>query len=195
MSCLKLEIRNKIRKIIIYLYRQIYLTKILKMKLLRPLLFATLVIVASSFIVEKSFPQVELKDLKGNKVKTESFITNKKITVVSFFATWCKPCQLEMDNISEIYEDWVADYDVEMIAISVDNARSTAKLNALVKSKDWPFEILVDDRQQIQNILGFQTIPQTFLLDENGNIVYEHNGYKSGDEVELEDHIAELAGK
>ncbi len=165
------------------------------MKYTSTILFAALFIIASAFAIEKSFPKVELKDLKGNKVKTESFIDNKKVTVVSFFATWCKPCQLEMDNISEIYEDWQADYDVEMIAISVDNARSTAKLNTLVKLKDWPFEILVDDRQQIQNILGFQTIPQTFLLDENGNIVYEHNGYKSGDEVELEDHIAELMGK
>ena len=164
------------------------------MKYTSTILFAALFIIASAFAIEKSFPKVELKDLKGNKVKTESFIDNKKVTVVSFFATWCKPCQLEMDNISEIYEDWQADYDVEMIAISVDNARSTAKLNTLVKLKDWPFEILVDDRQQIQNILGFQTIPQTFLLDENGNIVYEHNGYKSGDEVELEDHIAELMG-
>lgn len=165
------------------------------MKIYINLLFTALLIVASSFAIEKTFPKVELKDLKGNKVKTEKFIDNNKITVVSFFATWCKPCQLEMDNISEIYGDWVEEYDIEMVAISVDNARSTAKLNSLVKSKDWPYEILVDDKQQIQNILGFQTIPQTFLLDANGNIVYEHNGYKSGDEVELEDHIAELAGK
>ena len=165
------------------------------MKIFSHLLFVALLVVASSFAIEKTFPKVELKDLKGNKVKTEQFIDNKKITVVSFFATWCKPCQLEMDNISEIYGDWVKDYDVEMVAISVDNSRGAAKLNSLVKSKDWPFEILVDDKQQIQNILGFQTIPQTFLLDQNGNIVYEHNGYKSGDEVELEDHIAELAGK
>lgn len=166
------------------------------MKIKITVLFAAILIIASSFtIASKVFPKVELKDLKGNKVKTESFIDNKKVTVVSFFATWCKPCQLEMDNISEIYEDWQAEYDVEMVAISVDNARSAAKLNALVKSKDWPFEILVDDRQQIQNILSFQTIPQTFLLDAEGNIIYEHNGYKPGDEVELEDHIAEAVGK
>jgi len=165
------------------------------MKFSNTILFATLFILASSFTVAKVFPKVDLKDLKGNKVKTESFIDNKKVTVVSFFATWCKPCQLEMDNISEIYGDWQEDYGVEMVAISVDNARGTAKLNALVKSKGWPYEILVDDRQQIQNTLGFQTIPQTFLLDENGNIVYEHNGYKPGDEIELEDHIAELVGK
>lgn len=163
---------------------------------LRSLLFiAATFFLATSFTGDKVFPSKTLKDLKGNPVKTESFMNNGKITVVSFFATWCKPCQLELDNISEIYQDWVDEYDVELVAISVDNARSAAKLNSLVKSKAWPFEILVDSKQQIQNTLGFQTIPQTFLLDKNGKIVYEHNGYKSGDEIELEDHIAKLAKK
>ncbi len=153
-----------------------------------------ILLVGSSFTgMGKVFPKVNLKDLKGNPVKTESFMDNGKITVVSFFATWCKPCQLEMDNIGEIYEDWQEAYDMEMIAISIDDARGAAKLNALVKSKDWDYQILLDERQQIKNALGFQTIPQTFLLDQNGNIVYEHNGYKPGDEIELEDHIAELA--
>ena len=153
-----------------------------------------ILLVASSFTgMGKVFPNVSLKDLKGNPVKTESFMNNGKITVVSFFATWCKPCQLEMDNIGEIYEDWQEAYDMEMVAISIDDARGAAKLNALVKSKAWDYQILLDDKQQIKNALGFQTIPQTFLLDQKGNIVYEHNGYKPGDEVELEDHIAELA--
>jgi len=153
-----------------------------------------ILLVGSSFTgTGKVFPKVNLKDLKGNPVKTESFMTNGKITVVSFFATWCKPCQLEMDNIGEIYEDWQEAYDMEMIAISIDDARGAAKLNSLVKSKDWNYQILLDDKQQIKNALGFQTIPQTFLLDQAGNIVYEHNGYKPGDEIELEDHIAELA--
>ena len=162
------------------------------MKIKSILFIVTVLFVASSFTGAKVFPKVNLKDLSGNQINTESFITDGKITVVSFFATWCKPCQLEMDNIGEIYEDWQEAYGVEMVAISVDNARSAAKLNSLVKSKDWGYKILLDDKQQIQNTLGFQTIPQTFLLDQNGNIVYEHNGYKPGDEIELEDHIAEL---
>jgi len=119
---------------------------------IKNLLIAVAVLfIGSSFTgAGKSFPSLTLKDLKGNPVKTESFINNGKITVVSFFATWCKPCQLEMDNIGEIYGDWQEAYDMEMVAISVDNARGAA-------------------------------------------IVYEHNGYKPGDEIELEDHIAELA--
>ena len=160
------------------------------------LVFAAIFFLGTAFTgAGKVFPKVDLKDLKSNPVKTDSFINDGKVTVVTFFATWCKPCQLEMDNIAEIYPDWQEAYDVEMVAISVDNARGAAKLNSLVKSKGWEYNILVDDKQQIQNILGFQTIPQTFLLDKEGNIVYEHNGYKPGDEIELEDHIIEIAGE
>jgi len=163
------------------------------MKIKNLVLLAIIGLALSSFTgYAKVFPKVDLKDLKGNPVSTESFITDGKVTVVSFFATWCKPCQLEMDNISEIYPDWQEAYDIEMVSISVDDARSTAKLKSLVKSKGWDFNIMVDDKQQIQRQLGFQTIPQTFLLDQQGNIVFEHNGYKPGDEIELEDHIAEL---
>ena len=43
--------------------------------------------------------------------------------------------------------------------------------------------------------LNFQTIPQTYLLDKQGNIVYTHSGYAPGDEYELEEHIAEVAGQ
>lgn len=154
------------------------------------------VFVLSSFaIMEKAFPSVDLKDLKGNVVSTDSFVKDGKVTVVSFFATWCKPCQLEMDNIAEIYPDWKEQYDVEMVSISIDDSRGSAKLNALVNSKGWEYTILLDERQQIQRALGFQTIPQTFLLDKNGNIIYEHSGYKPGDEDELEEHIAAAVGK
>lgn len=163
------------------------------MKFKNLLLVAAILIALSSFTgMAKVFPKVDLKDMKGSPVNTESFINNGKITVVSFFATWCKPCQLEMDNIAEIYPDWQEAYGVEMVSISVDDARSQAKLKSLVASKGWEFEVLVDDKQQIQRALGFQTIPQTFLLDQKGNIVFEHNGYKPGDELELEEHIAAL---
>ena len=43
--------------------------------------------------------------------------------------------------------------------------------------------------------MSFQTIPQTFVIDLNGDIVYAHNGYKPGDEYDLEDVLKELAGK
>jgi thiol-disulfide isomerase/thioredoxin len=138
---------------------------------------------------------MDVKEMNGNTISTSEFINNGKITIVSFWASWCKPCKLELDAIAEIYPDWVEDYDVELVAITIDNARGLSKVPSIVSSKGWEYRILSDSNQDLQRALNFQSIPQTFLLDQAGNIVFEHNGYQSGNEFELEDEIKAIAGK
>lgn len=141
---------------------------------------------------QQTLPSVEVKTLDGEVVNIQDFGKNGKITVISFWATWCSPCKRELDAIAEIYEDWQADYDMELVAISTDDARQLAKVKPLVDSKRWEYVILSDSQQQLQRAMNFQTIPMTFLLDAEGNIVYSHNGYSPGDEYELEDKIKAL---
>lgn len=52
-------------------------------------------------------PSIMIKKLDGTKVNTMDVIKNDgKPIVISFWATWCKPCKKELDAISENYEDW-----------------------------------------------------------------------------------------
>ena len=140
-------------------------------------------------------PSIELKKLTGESVDLRSYAENGKVTVISYWATWCSPCKRELDAIADVYPDWQEDYNMELLAITIDDARALAKVRPMVQSKGWEYEILSDTRQASQQALNFQTIPQTFVVDTEGNIVYSHNGYKPGDEYELEDKLAELAGK
>ena len=147
-----------------------------------------------SFVVsENVFPTVNLKSLDGKTVSTDDFIKDGKVTVISFWATWCSPCKRELDAIADIYPDWVDEYDVEVIAITIDNSRQLTKVPGIVSSKKWDYTVLSDSKQKLQRALNFETIPQTFVLDKEGNIVYSHNGYNPGDEDELEDVIAKYA--
>lgn len=141
------------------------------------------------------FPEGTLKTLDGATVNTKDLFEEDKITVVSFWASWCSPCKRELDAIAEYYEDWQSDYNVELVAVTIDNARSLAKVPAIVETKGWEYTVLSDANQELMRALNFTTIPQTFLVDGEGNIVYSHNGYNSGDEFELEEHIIELAEK
>jgi thiol-disulfide isomerase/thioredoxin len=141
------------------------------------------------------FPSINIKTLDGKTINTSEFTSKGKITVVSFWATWCTPCKRELDVINEVYSEWAEKYNLQLLAITIDDARGLTKVPAMVQSKGWEFTVLADSKQELQQSLNFQTIPQTFLLNEKGEIVYAHNGYNPGDEVELEHKIMELIGK
>lgn len=139
-----------------------------------------------------SLPDVILKNIDGEDISLLSYAKNEKITVISFWATWCKPCIKELKNINEILEDWVEDYDLELIAISVDDSRNAMKVKPMVNAFNWDFDILLDPNGDLQRAMNVANPPVTFLINQKGKIVYTHTGYVEGDEYELEDHIKTL---
>lgn len=141
---------------------------------------------------QKTIPSVAIKTLDGQSVDIQDFVGKGKVTVLSFWATWCAPCKKELDAVADLYEDWKKDYNVELIAISIDDQRALPKVKPMVASKGWPFTVLTDVNQALRIALNFQTVPQTFLVDGQGKVVWAHSGYVPGDEYELEDQIKAL---
>lgn len=151
-----------------------------------------LVLSSSTSAPESTIPSVNLKTLDGRTVNIQDFLSNDKVTIMSFWATWCSPCKRELDAISDYYAEWQEEYDVQLLAITIDDARSLAKVPALVETKGWEYTILADVKRELQKALNFQTVPQTFLVAKDGTIVYTHTGYAPGDEFELEEQIKKL---
>lgn len=147
----------------------------------------------TAVMAQKALPSLEIKDLDGKSVNLQDYANNGKLTVISFWATWCSPCKKELDAFNDLYEEWQEAYDMEVVAVSIDTRRALAKVPGLVAAKGWEFDVLSDATQVCQNGLNFQTIPQTLLLDKEGKIIYNHNGYVPGDEFELEDKIKAAA--
>lgn len=145
--------------------------------------------------VKKTLPDVSIKNLDGESVNISQYAKDGKITVISFWATWCHPCKRELDAIADLYPEWQEAYGVELVAITIDDARSMRKVKPMVETKGWDYTVLSDVNEDLKRAMNFQTVPMTFLLDQDGNIVYEHNSYTPGDEYELEDKIKELAAK
>ncbi len=141
----------------------------------------------------RSLPNVNIKTLEGESVSVPTLGESGKITVLSFWATWCTPCKKELDAIADVYPEWQEKYGVELVAITVDDARTLPKVKPMVSEKGWEFTILSDVNKDMMNALNFQNVPFTFLVDQTGNIVYQHSGYIPGDEVGLEEEIAKLA--
>lgn len=149
--------------------------------------------IAQSDTSTATLPEISLKNIDGEDIQLADYGKNGKITVISFWATWCKPCIRELKNVNGLLDEWIEEYDMELVAISVDDSRNAVKVKPMVNAFNWDFDILLDPNGDVQRALNVNNPPVTFLIDQNGTIVYTHTGYVEGDEYELEDHIKKLA--
>jgi cytochrome c biogenesis protein CcmG/thiol:disulfide interchange protein DsbE len=156
---------------------------------------ALLIIFSLSFSVlfaQQGLPQVKLKDLKGGTILTSDFDNEGKPMIISFWATWCKPCIKELTTISEVYPDWVDETGVKLIAISTDDARMAPLVPSFVNGRDWEYDVYIDENGDFKRAMNVVNIPHTFLVDKDGNVVYQHVSYAPGDEEELYEKVLEL---
>ena len=137
-------------------------------------------------------PAVTLKTINGTEVRTDTLSNGGKPFIIDFFATWCKPCNRELDAISEVYEEWQEETGVKIIAISIDQAQNINKVKPLVSNHGWEYEVLLDPNSEFKRALGCQMIPYTLIVNGKGEIVYKHNGYTDGAETELIEKVREL---
>ncbi|MGB3948674.1 MAG: TlpA disulfide reductase family protein, partial [Bacteroidia bacterium] len=101
----------------------------------------------------KPLPAAELKTVDGKKVNSSTFTNDGKPIVISFWATWCKPCKKELDAIAENYEDWQKTTGVKLIAISIDDSRSSGKVSTDAKSHAWDYEVYLDENQDFKRAM------------------------------------------
>ncbi len=138
----------------------------------------------------QDFSQFELNDLQGNTFRFKENL-NHDATVITFWATWCLPCLKEHPTLQQIKEKY-KDKDVQIIAISVDSPRSMAKVKSYSRSHKYDFVYLVDPDREMASQLLVNDVPQTFIINKKGKVVYQHTGYRKGDELELEKELLKL---
>jgi len=145
-----------------------------------------------SVFSQKQLPNIMLKTLDGKSVKIQDKTSKNKITVLSFWATWCAPCINELDEISDVYEDWTEETNVDFIAISIDDSRTQKRINPLINGKGWEFNILIDKNQELKRALNISIIPHIIIL-KNNKILYRHTGYSPGFEEQLYEKIKQYS--
>ncbi len=106
----------------------------------------------------RSLPNVKVKTLAGDAFNISELDNNNKPMVISFWATWCKPCKKELNNISEVYEDWQEETGVKLVAISIDDTRSMSKVAPFVNASDWEYEVYLDPNGDLKSMRELKTV-------------------------------------
>ncbi len=141
----------------------------------------------------RDLPSVNVKTLDGTDFNIQNIENDGQPIIISFWATWCKPCIKELHTISEVYPDWVDETGVKIVAVSIDDNRNSYRVEPFAQGRDWEYEIYLDENADLKRALNVGNIPHTFLLNADKQIVWQHTGYFSGDEDELYEMITRLA--
>lgn len=157
-------------------------------------LVSLVVLLSLSLMAFAQLPSVDLKNIDGKTVNTAELSNDGKPFIISFWATWCKPCQRELKAIHEVYADWQEETGVKVIAVSIDEAQNIQKVKPLADGFGWEYEVLLDPNGDFKRALGVNMIPAVFVVDGNGNIVDQHSGYTDGSEEHLIEKVRELLG-
>ncbi|MEO1513662.1 MAG: TlpA disulfide reductase family protein [Bacteroidota bacterium] len=143
--------------------------------------------------INQQFPyDIELKSADGNIHGSETVLPqNDKPTVLLFWLTTCHPCRMEMAAIQKEYDRWQSEADFNLVAISTDFQKNFSRFSTLVEKQQWPWPAFNDHKREFSQIMPgrLNGLPQTFLLDPQGNILYHKRKYSPGDEALLLDAI------
>ena len=140
-------------------------------------------------------PAVEIQDLNGNAFNTKDIQNDGKPIIISLWATWCKPCIAELLAIADEYEDWVEETGVKLYAISIDDAKTSARVAPFVKGKGWEYTVLLDVNSDFKRAMNVNDVPFLCILNGDGEIVWQHTSYAQGSEEEVFEIVKSLVKK
>ena len=129
--------------------------------------------------------QVPVFKYEIEKGKIASIADSKgKIVLINFFATWCGPCKMELPKIqSEIWEKHKS--SPKFVMLTFGREHSWKEVDKFRSDNKFPFPMYPDPKRAVYGLFAKQLIPRSFLLDENGKIIYLSEGYE-------EKHFEEL---
>jgi len=113
----------------------------------------------------------KLKDLNGKEVSLSDF--KGKSVFLNFFATWCPPCKAEMPDMEKLYEETKHS---DLVIIAVDLGEGTETVANFITNNKYNFKVLLDSNNIAAEKYEISSIPTSYFIDKDGNIVDKHIG-------------------
>lgn len=152
--------------------------------------YLTIIFLGLLFSGFAQLPDLELKNLDRQYVRLKD-VQGKQLTVIDFWATWCKPCLASIPKINELAVEF-QNKGVVFWGINVDSPRNQSKVKPFVRSMDISYPVFLDGDQELMDNLNVSVMPTLLILDHHGKIRFFHEGYQPGDEKIIREKIQQL---
>lgn len=139
--------------------------------------------------INKTFPyNIPLVNLEGDTLLSSEILQNEgRPIAIAFWLTTCPPCRMEMSNIKDHYQEIVSETGVRLLFVSTDFGKNEHKIREIIETNEYPFEVYHDVHREFREVMsgGLNGLPQTFILNSSGEILYHKRKYIPGDEFKL----------
>ena len=141
----------------------------------------------------ESVSDFTLPSLAGGNVSLSDYL-GKKVILINFFATWCDPCLKEMPKLSVMQQE-LGDRGLQVISISVDDAKDHSKVKALIKRWKYKPVVLLDAETRVVNTYNpRKDMPWTMVIGKDKKIHHKKKGFTEGDEKKMREWVEALLG-
>ena len=123
-------------------------------------------------------PGFTLVDMNGRSVSLADF--KGKVVILDFWATWCPPCKREIPDFIKLQSEY-GSKGLQIVGIALDQPN---KVQAFVKDNGMNYPVLLGTDEVAANYGGVEAIPTTFIIDKNGKIVKNYEGFRSKETFE-----------
>ncbi|MCX6140037.1 MAG: TlpA disulfide reductase family protein [Candidatus Kapabacteria bacterium] len=136
------------------------------------------------FLVEKVMPRVGTKAVDftwkdGGKTVAFSEFTKGKVVLLNLWATWCGPCKRELPDIVALSGEMAAQ-GVVVVGVSLDQKEDKFQMvKTFCEKMGIPYLNVIDNLMIADGYGGVQSIPTTFIIDRQGNVVQRITGMQS----------------
>ena len=128
-------------------------------------------------------PTFSANDITGDEFRLQDF--RGGIVVLNFWATWCPQCEDEVPVFESVWRD-LSDEGVQFVGVAMND--TAAAVSAVAEAQAITFPLIVEEEGRITSAYGVTAVPETFIIDPEGNVAYIHIGV-----VDTETLLSELA--
>lgn len=156
------------------------------------LLLLPLAAQAASLAVGQTLPAIEAR-LIDSDTRHKFGAGSGKVLIINFWATWCAPCRAEMPAL-QAYYDLHKDEGLELLAVSMDDARDMAEVRKI--ARQFSFPVAMKNEVNYKPLGRIWRMPSTFIIDRQGVLKKNgHEGEPSVDQAVLETFVTPLLTK